>query len=180
VSRRKPLSHYLKLQYPFQLIADPEGGWVVAFPDLPGCMTQVDTLDEIPHMVSEVFELWMEVTYESGIEIPLPSYPEEHSGKFNLRLPKSLHRELAEAAERDGVSLNQHVVALLARRDFEAAVEQRLAEIERTLAERSEYATHVADDRATYKRARAARPKRTSAPRSGAKTSALKKASPRA
>jgi hypothetical protein len=63
------------------------------------------------------------------MEIPEPSYPEEYSGKFNLRIPRSLHRQLAESAERDGVSLNQYVAALLARGDAQAQVERRLDEL---------------------------------------------------
>jgi hypothetical protein len=39
----------------------------------------------------------------------------EYSGKFNVRLPKSLHAALATEAEAEGVSLNQLVVAKLAR-----------------------------------------------------------------
>ena len=65
---------------------------------------------------------WIESEYESGAAIPLPSYPEEHSGRFNVRLPRSLHRELAESAQREGVSLNQYVVMLLSRRDLESQV----------------------------------------------------------
>lgn len=40
---------------------------------------------------------------------------EEYSGKFLVRLPKSLHRQLAEEAEREGVSLNQWITAILSR-----------------------------------------------------------------
>ncbi|PKM44950.1 MAG: toxin-antitoxin system HicB family antitoxin, partial [Firmicutes bacterium HGW-Firmicutes-8] len=38
---------------------------------------------------------------------------EEYSGKFTLRLPKSLHKELSIAAQRDDISLNQYILALL-------------------------------------------------------------------
>jgi predicted RNase H-like HicB family nuclease len=107
------LTDHLGLDYPFQAIADPDGGYVIVFPDLPGCMTQVETIDEIGPMAAEIKELWIETEYEQGNKIPLPSYPEAYSGKFNLRLPKSLHRKLAEGAARDDVSLNQHVVSLL-------------------------------------------------------------------
>ena len=37
-----------------------------------------------------------------------------HSGKLNVRLPAELHAELATEAERQGVSLNTLIVALLA------------------------------------------------------------------
>lgn len=39
----------------------------------------------------------------------------EYSGKLLLRIPKDLHRDLAEAAKRNGVSINQYVAYKLAR-----------------------------------------------------------------
>src|SRR5579871_5744296 len=113
-TKRRPLGEYLALQYPFNVIADPDGGFVIAFPDLPGCMNQVETIDEIPAMAEDARRLWIETEYEGGAEIPLPSYPEEYSGKFNVRIPRSLHRALVESARREGVSLNQYVSGLLA------------------------------------------------------------------
>src|SRR6266536_5900 len=100
------LDEYLALQYPFNVVADEEGGYVVIFPDLPGCMTQVETIDEIPEMAEEARHLWIEAEYEMGRDIPQPTYPEEYSGKFVVRLTRALHRSLAEGAEREGVSLN--------------------------------------------------------------------------
>lgn len=38
-----------------------------------------------------------------------------YSGKVNLRMPKTLHRDLARRAEEEGVSLNQFMVVALAR-----------------------------------------------------------------
>ena len=125
----RPLSDYLSLEYPFQVIADPDGGYVIRFPDLPGCTTQVERVDEIGPMAEEIRVLWLETEYERGADIPLPSYPETFSGKFLVRLPKSLHRRLAEEAAREGVSLNQHVVTLLERGDALARVERRLDEL---------------------------------------------------
>jgi antitoxin HicB len=113
----KALEEYLELNYPFRVDADPDGGYVITFPDLPGCMTQVEDAGEIGAAAQEVRRLWIMTEYEDAAEIPLPSYPEEYSGKFNLRLPKSLHRRLAELAEREAVSLNQLVVSLLAAGD---------------------------------------------------------------
>lgn len=118
-SARRPLDEYLALQYPFNVIADPGGGYVIVYPDLPGCLTQVERADEIAEMAEDARRLWIETEYERGVEIPLPSYPEEYSGKFNVRIPKSLHRALAESAEREGVSLNRYVTMLLARGDVQ-------------------------------------------------------------
>ncbi len=113
MKRRKPLERYLRLDYPFHAIADPAGGYVVMFPDLPGCMTQVETVEKIGAMADEARRLWIETEYDAGATIPEPSYPQAYSGRFNLRLPKSLHRHLALSAERQGVSLNQYVLMRL-------------------------------------------------------------------
>lgn len=131
---RKSLEEYLALEYPFNVIADPDGGYVIVFPDLPGCMTQVGSLDEVGPMAEDARLLWLETAYEQEeLDIPLPSYPEEFSGKFNLRLPRSLHRRLAESAEREGVSLNSYATELLGRGDAQERVERRLAALEARL-----------------------------------------------
>ncbi|MEP6870611.1 MAG: toxin-antitoxin system HicB family antitoxin [Anaerolineaceae bacterium] len=70
--------------------------------------------------------MWIETEYEDGDPIPLPIYPEEYSGKFNLRIPKSLHRKLAKSATADGVSLNQYVTMLLSRGDAQERLGRRL------------------------------------------------------
>ena len=127
--KREALSHYLSLQYPINVVADPDGGYVALFPDLPGCMTQAESLGELATMAEEARDLWIETEYERGNEIPSPSYPEDYSGKFNLRIPKSLHRSLAEAAERDGVSLNQYVLMLLSRGDAQYRLERQIKEL---------------------------------------------------
>lgn len=132
---RRPLADYLAIPYRFGVIAgDPdEGGYVIEFPDLPGCMTSIESLDELVAMANEIREVWLETAYDLGLEIPEPSYPETHSGKFNVRLPKTLHRQLARQAAEEGVSLNQHVVALLAAgnaaRTVAAGVERLTQEV---------------------------------------------------
>src|SRR5438067_4336204 len=104
-TEHRTVGEYLAREYPFYVIADPAGGYVIDFPDLPGCMTQVDSIGEVGAMADEIRTLWIETAYEIGEDIPPPSYPEEYSGKFNVRLPRSLHRSLVESAEREGVSL---------------------------------------------------------------------------
>jgi len=121
------LENILSTPYPFNVVADPEvGGYVILFPDLPGCMTQVDSIEEVSEAAKEIRGLWLETAYETGVEIPAPTYPENYSGKFNVRLPKSLHRRLAERAAEEDVSLNQLVVMLLSggieRRDRPSGV----------------------------------------------------------
>lgn len=129
--RAEQLSEYLAVEYPFHVIADPDGGYVILYPDLLGCTMQVEYLDEIGPMAEEIRHLWIKAQYEQGEAIPPPAYPEEYSGKVVLRIPRSLHRSLAESAEGDGVSLNQYVATLLAQRDVQRRVERRLDGLER-------------------------------------------------
>jgi len=73
---RPPLDDCLAREYSFTVVADPDGGYVIEFPDLPGCMTQVEELDEVGPMAAEIRKLWIETAYEEGMDIPSPSYPE--------------------------------------------------------------------------------------------------------
>ncbi len=127
---RQSLQHYLDLQYPLRLVAEPDGGYTALFPDLEGCVTQGETLDEAVEMAEDARRGWIETEYERGNEIPLPSYTEEYSGKFNVRIPPSLHASLAVAAEEEDVSLNQYVLHLLSRGDAQGRIERRLANLE--------------------------------------------------
>lgn len=56
-AERKSLADYLALSYAFNVIPDPDGGYVITFPDLPGCMTQVNAIDEVASVADEIREL---------------------------------------------------------------------------------------------------------------------------
>jgi antitoxin HicB len=112
-TEKQPLEYYLNLQYSITIDSDIEGGFVAQIKDLPGCLTQGETLEETINNINEARELWLETAYEVDDEIPLPSTDETYSGKLLLRLPKSLHRRLAEAALQENVSLNQYILFLL-------------------------------------------------------------------
>lgn len=64
---------YMRLPYRMIIDEDPdEGGYVISFPDLPGCLTCVDTLDELPAMVEDAKRCWFETAVECGYKIPMP------------------------------------------------------------------------------------------------------------
>lgn len=55
---------------------------------------------------------------DDGTAVPLEEFKrglEDYSGKLVLRIPRSLHRELKEAAKEEGVSLNQYMLYKLAK-----------------------------------------------------------------
>jgi antitoxin HicB len=110
----RDLKFYLDLRYPITIHPDPDGGYVAEIEELPGCMTQAETIDEAFEAIEDARQVWINGTYEMGQDIPLPRDMEEYSGKILVRIPKSLHRNLAHAAKQEGVSLNQYIVSLLA------------------------------------------------------------------
>jgi antitoxin HicB len=112
------IEDYLELPYTIEVVKD-EGehyaGWFARVVELPGCMTQADTFAELSEMIKEAMTAWIETALEDGETIPLPRSVEDYSGRFVIRIPKSLHRELVEMAERDGVSLNTFVSVALGK-----------------------------------------------------------------
>lgn len=111
----KDLQYYLELPYRILLYPAEEGGFAIEMPELPGCISQGRTLEEAYEMIRDAQKCWLEVALERGIEIPEPAIREEYSGKFNIRMPKSLHRTLAEKAKDEKVSLNQYINYQLAK-----------------------------------------------------------------
>jgi len=89
--------------------------WFAEIAELPGCMTQGDSAAEAVEMIQDAMAGWIEIALEDGKPVPEPRSMDTYSGKFVLRVPHSLHRDLVRAAEREGVSLNQFAVVALAR-----------------------------------------------------------------
>lgn len=64
--------------YPWEVIPDA-GGYVIRFPDLPGCMTQVERLQGVGNVAADIRDLWLETAREAGMAIPEPgSYEREN------------------------------------------------------------------------------------------------------
>ena len=73
-TQARTLEDYLALDYRLDVVADPDGGYVLVYPDLPGCMTQVETLEEVGAAAQEIRHLWIETQYEDGFPIPLSRF----------------------------------------------------------------------------------------------------------
>ncbi|MGN1368949.1 MAG: type II toxin-antitoxin system HicB family antitoxin [Aristaeellaceae bacterium] len=101
-----------------ELVADvEEGGYVVSFPDLRGCISSGETVEQAVANANDAKRAWLSAAMEDGYEIPEPATDSEYSGQFKLRIPKSLHRQLAEHSKREGISMNQYCLYLLTRND---------------------------------------------------------------
>lgn len=110
----RTLEEYLALPYTLRVLPEPTGGFVGTVEELPGCITQGESWDEVGAMLRDAIAAWISVALEDGDPVPLPQ-EETAPSRILLRLPRSLHRELLRAATRDGVSLNQELVYLLSR-----------------------------------------------------------------
>ncbi len=109
------LDYYMGLPYKVEIIPAEEGGYVARIPELPGCITQAETFEEIAGMIQDAKKCWLESVLERGLDVPEPARDENYSGKFNIRMPKSLHRQLAMRAKEEAVSLNALATTLIAQ-----------------------------------------------------------------
>ena len=109
---------YFAMNYRMEIVEDKdEGGFVVSFPELPGCITCGETVESAVANALDAKNAWLEAAMEDGIEIHEPDSLEDYSGQFKLRIPRSLHRSLAEHSKREGISMNQYCVYLLSKND---------------------------------------------------------------
>ncbi len=112
------IEYYLAQKYSIvlkELPAEDGGGWIAEIPDLPGCMSDGETPQQAIESIEDAKIAWLETALKRKQHIPLPEEEDSfYSGKFTLRIPKTLHRELAQSAKREGVSLNQYIQTLIA------------------------------------------------------------------
>ena len=114
----RTIEEYMRLPYRMEIIPDTvEGGFAVRFPELPGCLTCGDTLEEAVQNAADCKKEWLIAAMEEGISIPEPVSENEYSGQFKLRIPKSLHKSLAEHSKAEGISMNQYCLYLLTKND---------------------------------------------------------------
>lgn len=122
---KKDLNYYLSLNYASEISVIPEdegGGYLACIPMLPGCMTDGETVEEAYTNLQDAKREWIIDMLDRGLPINEPNMKPRFSGRFVVRVPKTLHRLLAEESEREGISLNQFVNNSLA-----FAVGQKLA-----------------------------------------------------
>ena len=111
----RDLEYYRKLSYGIALRKDEDGDWVARVEELPGCIAHGETPAQALENLEEVKVAWIEDAIEVGDAIPGPKVDEKlPSGKWLQRVPRTLHKKIADLAQREGVSLNQYVVSVLA------------------------------------------------------------------
>lgn len=146
---RKNLEYYLSLIYPVELIRIPEdegGGFSACIPQLGrnAFIADGDSVEEVLSNLQSLKEESFSRMLENGIPIPEPiqEEDEEFSGKFLVRVPKELHRNIAQRAKQNNISLNQFVQYIitvgLATSSFNEVVESYCGKFENVLSSMKE------------------------------------------
>jgi antitoxin HicB len=115
---------HVESPYPFEayshvvepLTEQDGGGFLITFPDLPGCMSDGETEAAAVVNARDAFSAWMSARADMGKPIPKPTHHGENAEPVRLmqRLPRSLHANLVARAKAEGTSLNTLVTMLLA------------------------------------------------------------------
>ncbi len=93
------------------LSAEEGGGYLVEYPDIPGCMSDGETVEEAIANGREALRDCLAVLRESGRKVPKPGI---EPAQWRQRLPRTLYSKLTRQAEREGVSINSYVTAIIA------------------------------------------------------------------
>jgi antitoxin HicB len=110
----KEVNRIVALSYTREVVPNSDGTWFARIVEFPGCMSEGDTQGEALEMLEGAMRGWITVHLEDNDPIPEPINVEGYSGKFMVRVSKSLHRDLARCADIQGVSLNLFVNTHLA------------------------------------------------------------------
>ena len=113
----KNLKYYMELRYPTQITEisiEDGGGYTIEIPLLKGCMSDGETIIEALENIKDAKMEWFTYMLENNLPIPEPIDVNKYSGKFVVRIPKSLHRTISEQSKMEGLSLNQYVANSLA------------------------------------------------------------------
>ena len=102
--------------YPFLMSILPTeegGGYLIEFPDLPGCMSDGATIKETIENGKDAVFCWIETAKEFGDEIPQPGSANGFSKHWIQQVPEHIYTQLSQRAEREGISLNALITAML-------------------------------------------------------------------
>jgi predicted RNase H-like HicB family nuclease len=111
----KTVEEYLQMPYHVSVRRGDGAGtaWDAHVDELPGCSATASTPEEAVARVRSLMSTWFADALDSEREIPEPRAEQLPSGKLLVRMPRTLHADLARAADSEGVSLNQMIVGAL-------------------------------------------------------------------
>jgi predicted RNase H-like HicB family nuclease len=112
----KTAQDYMRRPYARVLVPEEGGGFSARILEFPGCIAEGETGDEALRALDRAAESWLDVALDLGHTIPEALAEQEYSGKFALRLPRSLHEQVVRVAEMNQTSANQFIAAAIAEK----------------------------------------------------------------
>jgi antitoxin HicB len=116
------LEKYLAMSWHFSVVPsewENEKGYWACVSELPNCSTFATSQAEALSTVAQLLPAYLEAAIESNADIPIPesrdSGADDVGGTIVLRLPKSLHIGLKNAAQAEKTSLNQFALYALTK-----------------------------------------------------------------
>jgi antitoxin HicB len=109
---RKPNRSLDEYQFTVRPLSKEEGGgFLVEYPDIAGCMSDGETIEEAVKNGREALRDCIAVFRESGRKVPKPGI---EPAQWRQRLPRTLYSKLTLEAKNEGVSINSFVTAIIA------------------------------------------------------------------
>jgi predicted RNase H-like HicB family nuclease len=90
-----------------------DGGYIALCPELKNVSAFGESHAAAVEELDVAIAAAIAVYEEEGWPLPKPAVEAEYSGQLRLRMPRSLHAQLAVDADREGVSLNSLIVSRL-------------------------------------------------------------------
>lgn len=107
-------------KYPISIKwSDEDGGYVATIPGVQGLSALGESTDEALSELKIAADAYFKSLKKAGRPMPVFETIIPFSGQLRLRMPKSLHAELSQAAESESVSLNTYIITLLSKRQVE-------------------------------------------------------------
>lgn len=110
---KNKIKEILGKPYARRLIPDETGGYTASIQEFPGCFAEGETPQDAIENLNKAAESWVEVALLNGYEIKDPTAYYGYSGKIALRIPRGLHKQIAELSELEDTSINQLIVTAL-------------------------------------------------------------------
>lgn len=105
---KKDLKYYLNLHWTFRFEwSDEDNCYVASVAELPGCMSDGETIEEATNMIKDALQEYIETAIELNKEIPEPPRAEEFKGRILFRTTPQKHYKLVKKAASQGKSLNK-------------------------------------------------------------------------
>ena len=111
--------------YSFNLSwSEDDNGYIATVPEFPNLSAFGETQEEALQEAQFALEGYIEEMQNNKDSLPVPICLSKFSGQLRLRMPKTLHAQLTQEAEKENHSLNSHIVYLLTERRLLNAIDK--------------------------------------------------------